>query len=188
MDDFEQRKKDILKKSDKSYIGKWDKRIKSLCTTINKSLRYYTTSSCSGRVVIMIDEKQKKPDLFLNVYHDKIDIKIIQNALNKIKKKGIIKFKQEPPIMHVHCKTLKDAQNLLRLSQLAGWKKSGIISSGNRIILELNSTERLEFFIMNKGFLLVGNDFLELIVRRCNENLESGWKKIEKFCNFCKKL
>ena len=185
---FEQRKKDVLSKKDKSSVGKLDKRIKGLCTTINKSIRYYTTSSCSGRVVIMLDKKQKEHGLFLNVYHDKITLKEIREALKKISKKRIIKFKQEQPILHVHCKTLEDAQKLLRLAQFSGWKNSGIISSGKRIILELSGTERLEFFIMNNGFLLVGNDFLELIIKRCNENLDSGWKKIQKLEKFCNKL
>lgn len=188
MDSFNQRKKDILGKKDKSSVGKWDKRIKGLCTRINKSFRYYTTSSCSGRVVMMLDKKQKEPGLFLNVYHDKINLKKIKDDLNKIGKIDLIKFKQEPPILHIHCKTFEDAQKLLRIAQLSGWKKSGIISSGKNIILELNGTDRLEFFVMNKGMILVDDKFLKLIVERGNENLESGWLKIKKLEEFCKKI
>jgi len=180
MDNFNQRKKDILSKVDKSSIGEWDKKIKKLCDKINKLDNYYTTSSCSGRVVIMLDKKQKKPGLFLKVYHDKIKFKQLKDDLNKMGRVELIKFKQEPPILHVHCKTLKDAQILLKKAQLAGWKKSGIISSGKRFILELNGTERLEFLIMNKGFILVNNQYLELVVKRCNSNLRNGWLKIKK--------
>ena len=179
-DTFQQRKKDILKKIDKSSKQSWDKKIKKLCDKINKLDNYYTTSSCSGRVVVMLDKKQKKSGLFLNVYHDIIKFKKFKNDLDKLGRVELVKFKQEPPILHVHCKSLKDAQILLRKAQLSGWKKSGIISSGKRFILELNGTDRLEFLLMNKGMILVDNAYLELIVKRCNENLKSGWEKIEK--------
>ena len=177
---FLQRKKDILSKLDKSSKGGWDKRISPLCENINKSKNYYTTSSCSGRVVVMVDDKKKKGNLFINIYHDLINLKKFLKDVNKISKKELIKFKQEPPILHIHCSTLKDAQILLRKAQLAGWKKSGIISSGNRIILELNGTDRIEFLLMHKGKILVDEGYLGLIVKRCNENLKSGWSKIEK--------
>jgi tRNA wybutosine-synthesizing protein 3 len=180
MDNFLQRKKDILKKIDKSSKKSWDKKIKKLCDRINKLDNYYTTSSCSGRVVVMLDKKQKKPGLFLNIYHDLIKLRKFKNDIDKLGVIELVKFKQEPPILHVHCKTLKDAQKLLRKSQLAGWKKSGIISSGKRFILEMNGTDRLEFLLMNRGMILVTNAYLELIIKRCNENLKSGWQKIKK--------
>lgn len=185
-DNFQQRKKDILSKKDKSSKGKWDKKIKKLCDEINKLENYYTTSSCSGRIVIMYDKEKKQSGLFLKVYHDEIKYKKLKNDLNKINSAELLKFKQESPILHIHCRTLKDARALLRRAQLAGWKKSGIISSGERIILELCGTEKLEFFIMNKGRILVNHPFLELIVKRCNENLKSGWLKIEKLQNSLK--
>ncbi len=59
IDRFQQRKKDILSKRDKSYKGNWDKHIKNLCDKINLSRNYCTTSSCSGRVVLMIDQEKK---------------------------------------------------------------------------------------------------------------------------------
>ncbi len=180
MDNFQQRKEDILKKADKSSKKSWDKKIKKLCDKINKLDNYYTTSSCSGRLVVMLDKKQKESGLFLNVYHDLIKFKKFKNNLDKLGVIELVKFKQEPPILHVHCKTLKDAQILLRKAQLAGWKKSGIISSGKRFILEMSGTDRLEFLLMNKGRILVTNPYLELVIKRCNENLKSGWEKIKK--------
>ena len=177
---FLKRKKDILSKSDKSSKGNWDKKISKLCEKINKKEDYYTTSSCSGRVVIMIDQEKKGKNLFIKVYHDLINLKRLKNDLDKITKGDLIKFKQEPCILHVACKSLEDAQKLLTKAKLAGWKKSGIIASGKRFVIEINATEKLEFLIMNKGKLLVNNEFLELIVRRCNENLNKSWEKIKR--------
>jgi len=45
---FQQRKKDVLRKNDKSGIGSWDEKILELCEKINSLDNYYTTSSCSG--------------------------------------------------------------------------------------------------------------------------------------------
>ena len=63
-EEFLQRKKDILSKEDKSSKGDWDKRIIELCDKINSSEKYYTTSSCSGRVIVMLDQEEKGPGLF----------------------------------------------------------------------------------------------------------------------------
>ena len=45
---------------------------------------------------------------------------------------------------------------------------------------ELNSTEKLEFPIVKDKNILVDDEFLELVIKKCNENLEKSWKKVEK--------
>jgi len=181
MGNFLQRKKSVLSKQDKSSKKSWDKKIVSLCDKINKSESYYTTSSCAGRVVVIVDSEKKAKDLFLWVSHDLINLKKLKNELKKISRRPqIIKFKQEPCILHVACEDLEGAQELLDKAKIAGWKKSGIISSGRRFICELNSTEKLEFPIIKNKKLLVEDEFLKLIVKNCNENLEKGWLKIKR--------
>lgn len=177
---FNQRKKDILSKSDKSSRGKWDEKIISLCEKINVLENYYTTSSCSGRVVIIIDQEKKAPDLFKFLSHGFIDFENFGKDLPKKSLRLNLKFKQEPCILHVACKTLEDAQKLLNKAKLAGWKKSGIISTSGRIIVELNGTEKLEFPLIKAGKILVNNDFLKVVIEKSNENLKKSWKKIKR--------
>lgn len=228
-DNFLKRKQDILSKKDKSSIGSWDKKILDLCEKINKSEKYYTTSSCAGRVVLIVDDKRRE-SVFLKIYHEEINFKELKNDLEKIgslrsrlngsvpdirqgtslkefdkckspiisrlqrtpdfsllssnsssrqRAKLLIKFKQEPPTLHVACRNLDDAQCLVDKARLAGWKRSGIITTGKRFVVELMSTEKLEFLIMNNNRLLVNNEFLELVVKKSNENLKGGWLKIE---------
>ena len=189
LDNFSQRKKSVLSKIDKSSIGKWDEKIVKLCNKINELRNYYTTSSCSGRIVIMFDRDKKQKDLFLKNYHSLINLEELKKYLQKILssyKDELIKFKQEPPILHVACKRIDDSKKLLRKAQLTGWKKSGIISSNGRSILELNSTERLEFPIINNGRVLVNDEFLKILVKKANKNFERFWKKIEKLENLIK--
>jgi len=179
-DFFLKRKTDILSKLDKSSIGKWDKKIIPLCNKLNKMKDYYTTSSCAGRVVVMVDREKKGPGVFLWVSHDLIKLKELKNELNKVNFSRLVKFKQEPCILHVACRSLEDAQRLVDKAKFAGWKRSGIIATEKRFVVELMSTEKLEFLIMNQGRILVDNPYLELVVKRSNENLRKTWDKIDK--------
>jgi len=178
---FYKRKKDVLTKKDKSFIGEWDKKIVSLCEKLNKTNKYYSTSSCSGRVVLMFDSDKKTHSLFLKIYHDIVNMKEFEKDLNEILKKSkgkSINFKQEPCGLHVACRTLKDAQILVTKARKIGWKKSGIISSGNRFIVEMFGTGILGFPIIKKGKLLVDENFLKEIVNKSNQNLKKSWKQI----------
>lgn len=174
---FLQRKQDILNKSDKSNIGEWDKKIVKLCQRINKLDDYYTTSSCSGRVMIIVDQEKKAADLFQFVSHDKIKLKTIMNGLPRI---GDFKFKQEPMILHIACKDIISAQGMLRKVRGAGFKRAGIISFGKTIVIEVIGTEKIEFPLIKKGKLLVDEDFLKIVIKKSNENLKRNWKKIGK--------
>lgn len=177
-DRFQQRKSEVLAKIDKSSKGSWDGHILELCRKINESSSYYTTSSCSGRVLIMIDQEKKGKSLFLEVSHELIDINFFENLKMPL---PLIKFKFEPAILHVACRDLESAQILMDIGQKAGWKKFGAISLGKNIVVEFTGSDKLEFpLIFNKKFL-VDEEFLNLIVEKSNLNLKKGWAKLDKF-------
>jgi tRNA wybutosine-synthesizing protein 3 len=180
-DMFNKRKSDILSKKDKSHKGGWDRKIAELCEKINSFERYYTTSSCSARVVLMADKDKKQPDLFLKVYHDLISFEKLRKKLENIEnKEKDVKFKMEPCALHVACRTFEDAERLYSKAKLAGWKKSGIISAGKRFMVEMNCTERLEFPVIRQGKLLVNDIFLKIVVEDSNKKLKRCWEKIER--------
>ena len=178
---FEKRKKDILGKKDKSSIGGWDKKIIPLCEKFNKSKNYYSTSSCSGRVVLIYDSDKKTYGLFLKVFHNKINFFDFKKELVKLSKKTkrLINFKQEPCGLHIACRTLEDAQIALDWAKKTGWKKSGIISSGKRYILEMFGTGKLEFPIMKNGEILINDLFLKEVIKKANKNFVKSWKQID---------
>ncbi|MEN7982718.1 MAG: tRNA wybutosine-synthesizing 3 family protein [Nanoarchaeota archaeon] len=199
---FLQRKKDILEKSDKSSKKSWDEKIIELCNLINNSENYYTTSSCAGRIVLMKDENKKGSGLFLKVWHDEIGFEEFdtlraypekffsriftegKKELDNLMSKGMIKFKMEPPILHIACKNLECASELLENAKHIGFKRSGINTISKNILLELNSTEKLEFPIVKDGKILVNDEFLKIIVEKSNFLLEKGWEKIKKLEEF----
>ena len=173
-----------MKKQDKSSIGEWDEKIRDLCKKINSKENYYTLSSCSGRIVLIKNLEQKQPDMFVLRKHDKISFNELKKALEDYKTKKENKedliFKQESVIIHVACKTIKDAENMLNKAQRAGMKHSGIISiSQKRIVIEMIGSEQLAFPIFSNEKILVDDNFLKMAVKEANSRLERGWERIE---------
>lgn len=178
---FERRKQDCLKKDDKSSIGSWDKPIQKLCLAINKKENTYTLSSCSGRIVLIKNLEKKQPNMFILRSHEKIKFKELIDSLNGAEKiKESLIFKQEPPILHVCCADLEGAEKILIKARECGWKNSGIMSTKGRIVLELRSTEYIALPIMEKGKILVNEEFIKIILKESNNRLEKGWEKIRK--------
>jgi tRNA wybutosine-synthesizing protein 3 len=177
---FTNGKKKQLSKEDKSNIGEWDEKISDLCNKINKKTNYYTTSSCSGRIVLLKESEVKQPGAFLFRTHNKVTFQKLKTALEKIKYDGLVEFQMTSCIMHIACLTLEDAQDLVTKAKLAGWKKSGIMGTGKRFMVELHSTENMSFPIMNNKVVLVDDNFLKLAIEIANNKLDRVWKKIDK--------
>jgi len=178
---FNFRKKNQLEKDDKSLKQSWDRRILKLCGKINLLDDFYTTSSCSGRVLLLRDCEEKRDDLFLKVWHDEIVLKDLKDALAEIGCGDLIYFKQDPCILHVACRDLESAQKIHDLAKEAGWKRCGIIATDKRFVVELNATGKLEFPIWRGGEVLVDDGFLEVVVKEANKKLRSSWNCINRF-------
>ncbi len=133
-------------------------------------------------------KKKKRGNLFKKVYHELISFEQLKKDLDEILKckDKKIKFKLESCALHVACRDLKNAQNLYDKAKLSGWKKSGIIASNNRFIVELTSTDKLEFPIIQNGKILVNDKFLKIIFKEANRKLKRGWGRIDNFENILK--
>ena len=181
-DQFLRAKKGRLSRADKSSIGGIDKPIAELCGKINVSNDYYTLSSCSGRIVLIRETEDKQAGLFVFRSHDKVSFEELKENLEKAseKEKGLIYLKQEPCVLAVSCRDLACEQELLDKARAVGWKKSGITTTSGKFVVELFSTERIDVPIMNKGKILVDDDYLRLIVDEANGKLMRTWTKIKR--------
>ena len=85
---FKKEKKEFLAKKDKSKKGSIDNKIKKLVNKINSLDNFYTTSSCSGRVLLLaIPQSNKKNKVhYLFCSHKKIKFNQIKINLKKLKK------------------------------------------------------------------------------------------------------
>lgn len=184
---FEQQKRQFLSKPDKSGIGKIDDAIRPLVKKINSKEYNYTTSSCAGRITVMPETGKKQENVFCCVYHNPLsferlieDINGLKNIKGNIYINDCIYLKHEPCIMHVACKDLKHAQNLINKARQSGWKKSGIISiKPDKVMCELVSTEILAAPIADKGNIIIDNNYLKILLKECNNKLIQTRLKIK---------
>jgi len=178
---FESDKKTALNKIDKSKKGSIDKLIKSLIKKINKDPNFYTTSSCSGRIVLLSKPSAKKQDInWLFKSHGKISFKQISSVLSPPPNSPVW-FRFEPLILHIIAKNLKNAQSLINKARSIGFKRSGIQSTKNKTVVEIASTEIISTIISDKGKLLVSKDYFKRLIKEANKKLNINKKKIERF-------
>jgi len=183
---FDNTKKCILQKKDKSNIGSIDKPIKDLYDKINSNENYFTTSSCSGRIALIIEDGLKAPNLILFRTHELINLEELKKEIEKASEnKGcVIYLKQEPCLVVVSSKDQKNQIKLFNEARNNGWKKSGILSVNRKLLVELMSTELISFPVISNGEILIEDNLLKVFVKRANENLKKGWEKIKKLENF----
>lgn len=175
---FNLEKKNALEKKDKSRKNRVDKEIKDVLDKINSFDNYFTTSSCSGRIVLIsIPENGKKNQAeWLFVSHQPVkveDIKIV------IKTSNPVWFKQESAILHVCCSNLEKADKLLRMIKECGFKRAGIIALAPKIICEIIGSESIST-IISKEKMLVSDEYLAVLVEEANKKMMLNQKRIMK--------
>lgn len=181
--EFDEEKKEYLKKlyqPDNSKKGEVDKEIVHIIDRLNSKKDYYTTSSCSGRIILITSSNPKKKNTsnWLFVSHTKIrfdDLPLIRLPKNPTW------FRQESMILHVACKSIESAQQLIDKAKFAGLKRSGIMATKRRIIVEIVSTEKIDAPIGKNGKLMVSKTYIKYLVSEANNKMDATKEKIEKF-------
>jgi len=187
---FETYKKNTLgklSKEDRSKKGCVDKDIRGLIDKINSFDDFYTTSSCSGRIML-IDKSSGRKDMaeWLLSSHDPIKPKDFKDVFDEDYlasekfSKSYIWFKQEPAILHVCCRNLDAAKRLLEIVRAVPFKRSGIIAFSKRIVVEVLDTEKMETLVAKHGRLLVDDDYAKILVDEANSKLKKTKSKLKK--------
>ncbi|MFC2135613.1 hypothetical protein ACFLTH_13445 [Bacteroidota bacterium] len=176
--------------NDQSNKGSVDKLIKPLVDKINNLKDYYTTSSCSGRVIVIkVPKNGKKKDAeFLYRTHEFASAKKILTCLKNLKTDESVWFRQEPAIVHVATRTLEEASNFLRTVRPIGFKRGGLFEVDKRFLIESVSTERIDAMLAKDGKVLVSDEYIEILVEEANKRLERTWEKTKKLESEISKL
>ncbi len=177
---FQNEKKTFLEKSDVSKKGSIDTKALPIINTINQLEDYYTTSSCSGRVYFWKGDGKKNNTEWINVSHD-----LITQEFFNIDTDGLIWLRYEGFIIHIACKDLEKANELLKLVQSI-YKKSSILTISNKIIIEIRDSQFIEMPYKNNELLFSGS--LEWLKDTINEKLQQNWDKINKLNKKIKNL
>lgn len=183
MDRFNKIKEDNLAKikHDKSSKGSIDEPILALVDQINSLPDFFTTSSCSGRISVIKDDKEitKQRNAWVFKKHQEVTIEELK-MLKLPKERCSLKF--ETVILHIATNSIDNAFKMLKIARDSGWKKSGIISyKKNKIMLECSSTEVLAMPFSKEGRIIANDEILEEFCNQANEKLEKAHLKIEKF-------
>ena len=175
--DWEEFRHRTLEEYRNSKIDSW---IKNITDTINLSYDFVTLSSCSGRIAIMdIPESgDKRNSIFLGKWHDIVSLKTILDAIMKGRMKTW--FIMNPPIIHVACKNMKFAFHLLKILNESGYRRSGIISA-KRNVIEVSSSERVEFLVAKNGVFITDKRVIAENVTEAVEKLEKSRERMMRF-------
>ncbi|RLF42292.1 MAG: hypothetical protein DRN12_00660 [Thermoplasmata archaeon] len=180
MNSFQSHKKIILKElREEIDNGGVDTKVIPILEAINSIPRYYTTSSCAGRILLLELPKlgDKQNAVFLGRWHDKVSRNDILSAVSNASH-GSIWFLTQSPIFHIAAEDLDSSVKLLKIGYAAGFKHSGLKNIENRIIVELLSTERIDVPIGRDGILLCNDKLLDFIVENANYIIERSDDKL----------
>ncbi len=114
-----------------------DQPIMGLIDKINKHPNYFTTSSCSGRILLFRTTEKKHDACFIFKWHRQVSEKELLCAIDSIKNKDNVFLRVEPFVLHVCCSDLEAASNFLKFSRMMGVKKGGVQSFSPKIMVEL---------------------------------------------------
>ncbi|MBN2094674.1 MAG: hypothetical protein JW727_01375 [Candidatus Aenigmarchaeota archaeon] len=155
--------------------GKVDRPIIEMINYINSLTDYYTTSSCSGRVIFLHEFGKRKVDNeFIVKEHEKVNPDDFLNASPE-GLGGRVWLKQEPFIIHIASRTLTEATRMLDLGIKCGLKHSGVfVFKPERYVLELNGTPSMAVPVMEGGRPLVPKEYLVYLLKLADEKLQKN--------------
>ncbi|XP_062373330.1 tRNA wybutosine-synthesizing protein 3 homolog isoform X2 [Sardina pilchardus] len=155
---FTQWKKHCFSKVDFSKKGTIDDEIYPVVCLINDSSDYFTTSSCSGRIIL------------------------IDGVLGLQKASGNAVFKFEPFVLHVQCKDIESAKILHSVAVNSGFRNSGVsIGKRGKIIMAVRSTHCLEVPLSHRGEVLVNENYIHFLVQIANQKMAENVTRIKRF-------
>lgn len=181
-EDFLNRKKEAVGKlREAEEEGEIDKKILPLLKLINNSDDYYTSSSCAGRIVLLQIPSigDKRNAVFLGKWHRKVSVEEILSTSEKASE-GLLWILAQSPIVHVICKELMDADEMVKVGLSCGFKNSGFKSVSGKKVVELCSTERLDMPVGRDGEIFCDREHLSLLVEISNDVMEKGEEKLSR--------
>src|SRR6218665_1807893 len=151
---FANEKKQTLGKVDKSIAASIDEPIREIVNDINARDNFFTTSSCSGRIIITGNKKfhpVEEENAEGNVkYNTKKNLKWLYNSHTVIEDEGTemiekitenhqdyqtLTLKFEPAILHIRSNSVDDlfyGRRLLNIAIASGFRNSGMVVSQSR--------------------------------------------------------
>jgi len=176
---------------EKLRIGGADEEGAGIIEKINSFKGFFTTSSCSGRIVLISIPEigAKRAAKFIGKWHrPPVSREEVQEAIKLKSREGITEGREiwllsQSPILHVACRDLEKAKALLRIAIESGFKYSGIkaISKDGKVVVEIVSTERMDVPLGKDGVMFCSEGYIDFILSKSSFMLERGKGKLKRF-------
>ncbi|XP_054288122.1 tRNA wybutosine-synthesizing protein 3 homolog [Macrosteles quadrilineatus] len=181
---FVRKKESVASSTDNSRKGNIDEPIVELIDFINGLEDYVTTSSCSGRIIILKKGEEvsiKKGCKWILTSHEVVDPNQVVDKLSTcVEKNMILKF--EPFILHVQCRNVTAAKKMQDCAFNAGYRNSGsVFGRQGSITLAVRGTHGLEVPLSDETGLIVSNEYIKYVVNKANEKMCENLKRIDSF-------
>jgi len=148
-----------------------DRGIIPLLKAINAKRWFATSSSCSGRIVLLEIKEGKGDAFFYRKWHRKVTAKEVNDAIGKYEGRKELWFRCEPFILHLFAMDLESAKTFLAACKNAGIKRGGISSLHPRVFMEVIGTHGFALPIYD-GRALVNRDYIDYVVSMANRKME----------------
>lgn len=176
---------------DNSPKGSIDGPIVGMCTILNEDPRFYTTSSCSGRISLFASASQAckgSSGHWLLSSHVPISgtslMSPLASFMEDVQVRNVadpesVDLKHEPAIIHVRCIDLDSAKSLLHVALKAGFRESGIVLGKKKVMLAIRTTSNvLEVPVMKNGNILVPDAFLSALCDIANRKFAANMERL----------
>jgi len=170
-----------------------DEEIVPIISEINSFEGFFTTSSCSGRIVLIClpEIGAKREAKFVGKWHRPVTKEEVLEAIKLksstgVPEKGEVWLLSQSPILHVACRDLEKAKLLLNIAIASGFKYSSIKAIANaegngKVMVEIVSTERMDVPLGKDGVLFCSESHMDFILSKTNFMLERGKGKLKRF-------
>lgn len=184
MDRWEGRKRRFLARIERDLsTGYFDVEMLDLVREINSNPNMYTTSSCSGRIVLIAGSQpwRKRGSDVLGKWHDGVSYEEICKLVDSFEGGRGLWLVLQSPILHVVCRDVCSAVSLIRLARSCGFRYSTILSKGDYgFLVELMGSERFDVPIVLGGRRIVDVEGLKVLLGYLNSKLKDSKGKIER--------
>ncbi|CAF90696.1 unnamed protein product, partial [Tetraodon nigroviridis] len=190
--EFGRWKQRCLEKLDVSRKGSVDEAISHVVALVNSREQFFTTSSCSGRSVLIdrvggqaqagfpgSSDIQKQDCVWLFVSHQSCKPEDLVSALERSSADAVFKF--EPFVLHVQCRQLQDGQLMHSVAINAGFRNSGLtVGKSGKIMMAVRSTHVLEVPLSRNGRVLVDEEYIHFLSQLANQKMEENVRRVHR--------
>jgi tRNA wybutosine-synthesizing protein 3 len=155
-----------------------------ISTFLNKLPKYFTTSTCSGRITLMDLEanEHKRKGAFFRKWHRMVKLEEVWKGMMDNSNTGNVWFKQDAFVYVIGTDSRENAQKVFDACQKTGIKRFGVHHFGEgKIILEVFGTQSMSVPVKTRAKILVDKKYVKELVIIANRKWKENEKKRKEF-------